>query len=151
MPLHTDGLVPLSEATEWKVAEHDPDVRRWKVVGAGAHLVGDVDDLLIDTRAQRARYIVLSLHEDVRAAAGRKVLVPIGVAHLDEQDRCVVVPDLTRADCENLPSYEQDTFSRDHEDAVRACFGTGSCSADDDYYAHDHFDDGRFFGRDRRG
>jgi hypothetical protein len=145
MEISSDGVVPLSEIPDWKVDDEDPDVRGWTVLGAGRHEIGRITDLMVDPRAERVRYLVVHTYE----RRARDVLVPIGVAQVDEDARQVIVPDLAQVDLDALPTYRREEFARDHEDRVRACF-RHTCVQGRDYYDHAHFDDRIFFQRDRR-
>lgn len=58
----TEGsaLVHL-EGSGYKVADGGPDVRGWEVTGSDGRRIGEVDDLLIDPAALRARYLEVRL------------------------------------------------------------------------------------------
>lgn len=63
------ALVHL-EGSGYKVADGDPDVRGWAVIGNDGRRIGEVDDLLVDPAAMRVRYLEVrldrSLLEDSR-------------------------------------------------------------------------------------
>ena len=50
-------VVPLRTLHNYRIAEGDPDVRGWEVLGADGNKIGEVDDLLVDTHALKARYL----------------------------------------------------------------------------------------------
>ncbi|HEV2846005.1 MAG TPA: PRC-barrel domain-containing protein [Thermoanaerobaculia bacterium] len=52
---------PLRSLHNHRITEGDPDVRGWEVYGADGRRIGQVDDLLIDTEAGRARYLAVTL------------------------------------------------------------------------------------------
>jgi hypothetical protein len=58
------ALVPLGRLRNYRVAAGDPDVRGWRVLGADGWAIGEVDDILVDTEAMRARYLDVTLDED---------------------------------------------------------------------------------------
>lgn len=58
-------VVPMSRLHGYKVAEGDPDVRTWSVVGRNGRRIGNVHDLLIDPRAQRVRYLDVEIDRAV--------------------------------------------------------------------------------------
>lgn len=64
----TDDRLPLQRLTHfegsgYKVAEGDPDVRGWDVMDRDGGRIGEVDDLLIDTRAMKVRYLEVRLDQ----------------------------------------------------------------------------------------
>lgn len=54
-------VTPLRTLHNYRIAEGDPDVRGWEVLGADSGKIGEVDDLLVDTRALKARYLEVAL------------------------------------------------------------------------------------------
>ncbi|HKO16914.1 MAG TPA: PRC-barrel domain-containing protein [Gemmatimonadaceae bacterium] len=139
------GLVPLSETDKWKVADGDPDPRGWEVVTRDNTRVGKVKDLIVDTSASRARYLVAQLNDRVVGADGRQVLIPIGTAQLGPDDQ-VIVPELTAAQLGNIPAYDRNRFSRAYEESLRPHFGAPAAVPGGDFYASEHFDESRFYG-----
>lgn len=61
-------VVPLSQLTDYQVAEGDPDVRGWEVVAADGARLGTVDDLLVDTAQMKVRYLDVELEQGVAAS-----------------------------------------------------------------------------------
>ena len=64
------GRPPLVhlEGSGYKVAEGDPDVRGWAVIGQDGRRIGEVDDLLVDTHAMKVRYLEVRLDRDLLAS-----------------------------------------------------------------------------------
>ncbi|MDB4951806.1 MAG: hypothetical protein JWM27_4455 [Gemmatimonadetes bacterium] len=160
-----DRVVPLDQLDDFQVADGDPDPRGWDVIGADGAKIGEVDEMLVDTRSMRVRY--LDVEVDDEAVAGvrdRHVLIPIGTARLDEHTDCVHVEGLSAAQVGRLPQYNHAPLTRDFETSLRDSFehpgeatprrrleelaGTGE--RPDDFYAGPLYDDTRFYGR-RRG
>ena len=54
-------VTPLRTLHNYRIAEGDPDVRGWEVIGADGGKIGEVDDLLVDTHALKARYLEVAL------------------------------------------------------------------------------------------
>lgn len=152
-----EPLGPLSELSDYKVADEDPDIRGWDVKSADGTRIGAVNDLIVDTRAMRVRYLdveldggALDLEED------RHLLVPIGRAQLAEDRDDVVVPHLSRAQFADLPAHRGGAPSREVElEVVNRWPGTRSAAPiadrDDRLYERDPFDESRFWGRRRAG
>lgn len=79
------GLQRLSETNDFQVAPDQADVRGWSVVGSGGEIIGEVDDLLIDT----ARMKVAEIDVDVKG--GEHITVPAADAQVDRTRREVRV------------------------------------------------------------
>lgn len=54
-------VAALRNLRGYKVAEGDPDVRGWEVVGGDGLRIGTVNDLLVDTVAGKVRYLDIEL------------------------------------------------------------------------------------------
>jgi len=161
-----DRVVPLDELHDFKVADGDPDVRGWEVISADGRKIGDVDTLLVDTAAMKVRYLDVDVEDDLLEDTGdedRHILIPIGYARLDQDDDRIFVDALDSNDIRTLPAYTHEGLTRDYETSLRqrwdrglrATGATGSAasmprSADEDFYAHEGYDENRFFGS-RRG
>lgn len=115
----TSNLMPLSRMDDFKVAEHDEDVRGWKVVARDGDTIGKVDDLLIDTTARRVRYLGVDLDRGLlsgRSHSGH-VLIPIENVRLDRHKR-VLLDSLGSHEIFSLPAYEASSFGA-HLDTER--------------------------------
>ena len=66
------ALVHL-EGSGYKVADDDPDVRGWEVTGSDGRRIGEVDDLLVDPAALRARYLEVRLDRSLLEGSGSDV------------------------------------------------------------------------------
>lgn len=161
---HTSGVHPLHDLDDFKVAHDDIDPRGWAVYSQDGQRLGEVKDLLVDTAAMQVRYLAVELDREVAGAAGgegasRRVLFPVGTARLDDSDDRVFV-DTTAAGAAGIPGYTAGApVTRDYENSVRRGFVTAAgttagtdaepgeiTAAELDYYNHDHYDTGRFYG-----
>ncbi|HEX9944891.1 MAG TPA: PRC-barrel domain-containing protein [Thermoanaerobaculia bacterium] len=87
---------------------------------------------------------------DARAAR-HHVLVPIGVAKLDEDHDRIYLEGMDSHDAAFLPAYDPKAFSREYETGLRRRFDRDYAPAPDrDFYAGDLYDDERFYGPRRR-
>lgn len=164
----------LSDLSDFEVADGYPDIRGWKVRTPDGQVLGKVDDLIVSTREMRVRYLDVDVDRSVasgvsdavtpRGAEQGHALVPIGSAQLNDDGNDVVVSSLSGGDLGAYPTYDRTQgISRDYEESLRTRFGgtagtagtaagatgaaaSGTTDAGDDYYAHDHYDDNRFFG-----
>jgi uncharacterized protein (TIGR02271 family) len=109
--IDTSNLMPLSRMSDFKVAEHDQDVRGWKVVARDGDTIGKVDDLLIDTTANRVRFLGVDLDRSLlsgRSHSGH-VLIPIESVRLDRHDR-VLLDSVGSSEILTLPTYDASSF-----------------------------------------
>jgi uncharacterized protein (TIGR02271 family) len=147
-----DRIVPLDELKDYKVADHDPDVRGWDVLDRNGVKIGEVDRLLVDTAAMKVRYLDVEVDDDL-IEEERHVLVPIGYARLDEDEDHVFVDQISAAEVVALPAYTHQPVTRDYENQLRGHFdrtATSTTTTGEDYYAGETYDDDRVFGS-RRG
>jgi uncharacterized protein (TIGR02271 family) len=113
--------------------------------------VGKVDKLIADLSALKVRYLDVKL--DDKFSGGQKnrhVLLPVGSARLDDKDDKVLLQGIAANQLASLPSYTPgERISRDFENSLRGRL-TGAPiptpTAGQDYYAHEFFDENRFFG-----
>jgi uncharacterized protein (TIGR02271 family) len=146
-------VAPLSDLSDYDVAEHEPDVRGWDVIAADGRKIGEVEDLIVDTGAMKVRYLDVEVEKDFRARDDRHILIPVGQARLHEKEDHVHVNTLSSTEVKTFPGY-RGRLDRSYEDSVHRHFGAGTGAtagaADRDYYANPNFDDDRFYGS-RRG
>lgn len=95
----------------------DRDILKFDVY-SGNEKVGSVDDLLVDDGGQ-FRYFVINTGVWI---VGKKVLVPVGRARIDDSDRRVYIDGLTRDQVKSLPEYKGDPVDYDYEERVRGVY-----------------------------
>jgi len=127
------NLQRLSDADGFDVAENEPDIRGWDVVVSDGTKIGEVDDLMVDTAAMKARYIDIELD---RKALGiddaRHALVPIERADLDTNDKHVLLRGIDRqsvlqlqgVDIERARSWHESTPAVARTESTNAAAGT---------------------------
>ena len=143
-----DRVVPIGELPDYEVAEGNPDVRGWEVRGSDGQVIGEVDDLLIDTGAMKVRYLDVDLDNDIAPGGeDRHILLPIGYARLDREEDCVHVDELRSTELANLPLYDHTPLSREYEHELRGRFDReySGLHADPNFYASDLYDADRFY------
>lgn len=146
-----DRLVPIDAMSDFRVAEEDPDVRGWSVLGSDGTRVGTVDNLLVDREAMKVRYLDVDVDDElVRSNRGHHILVPIGHARLERDQNRIVVGGLESRDLAALPEYTHEPLTSEYETALRRRFdrqyesGSGG-----DFYNDPLYDDRRFYGTGR--
>jgi uncharacterized protein (TIGR02271 family) len=91
-------------------------------VYAADEKIGSVDDVLVDDDG-RFRYLVINTGGWI---VGKKVLLPVGRARVDDEAKRVYATNLTKAQVEALPEFTNDlTVDYDHEERVRGVYRDG--------------------------
>lgn len=85
-PKYADDLVSISDLKEYRIGSGQADIRGWDVRTLAGRKVGDVDDLLVDTRRGEVVLIDVDLKDTDRHAE-----VPIRNVQIDRERKCVVV------------------------------------------------------------
>jgi hypothetical protein len=106
-PLSPEGLLRLSAARDFRVAEGEADIRGWDLRGVGGARIAVVSDLLIDTRAEQVRYVLLR-----READDNETALPVGYVDLGKD---YVSCRLDEEDLMALPLVDTDAFDRSKE------------------------------------
>lgn len=113
-PPRGEPLRRLSDLPESEVAAGEPDIRGWPF-HAGRRHIGTIEDLVVDTEADKVRYAVVALERD-----DRRVLVPIGYLRIREGRKRVEAPALRKSDITALPAYDGGPITRAVEELVRS-------------------------------
>lgn len=161
----------MNQLKDFKISKGNPDVRGWEVLAGDGKTIGKVNDLLIDTDSNRARYLDVKLGDHILDVdRTMHVLVPIGYAILQADDDRVFVEKVKTAEVSNLPEYGHEPITPDYEDFLRQRFDSGYQAGQtgrtgqeqpgrtegeqrqDDFYDHDLYDDEKFYSsRGERG
>ncbi|RYY87788.1 MAG: hypothetical protein EOO15_10840 [Chitinophagaceae bacterium] len=137
----------------FEMVKGQPDIHSWHVISSDGHRLGKVSELIIDTVAQRVRYLLVSLSDNkTLQLESRKVLVPVGFAQLHPADDSVILTGVTPYQLRALPRYDRahlgpkseldisQVFGREH---TALGTGPGGEDLDQNFYNHEHFDDRR--------
>lgn len=120
-----EGLSPLNELHDFKVVDGEPDIRGWDVLDSDGGKTGKVHDLLVDTAAMKVRYMDVAI---ARALLDddehRHILIPIGMARLDDENDAVRLTRLSQAQLLTMPSYHHELLDREEERSMLGLFGT---------------------------
>jgi hypothetical protein len=143
-------------ASGYKIAKGEPDIRGWKVMTADKREIGKVKELLFDTVSLRVRYVAIRLNGKPLNLVSRNVLIPIGLAELDENDNAVVFPEVTVGHLASLPDYKKGDVTIATERAIRTVFAPTSGVSykdvdynDPEFYNHEYYNEERTY-RSRR-
>lgn len=180
---HNRKLHYLRDLKDYKIAKNEPDVRGWEVTDANNHAVGTVSGLVVDVSREKVRYIDVDIdesilpgdhdpfsaahedgiHEYQDSKGSIHMIIPIGVARLDSDNKKVVADGIDQNSLRNIPTYrfqENTPVHSDYEQSVLANFRdryepedrtrSREDITDDELYNSEHFNEDRFYGRERK-
>jgi hypothetical protein len=161
-PVNELNLCRLHDTSKYTVAEDDPDVRGWEVVGSDGAKIGRVDDLIIDPQAKKVRYLDVEVDNNfISQQQGKYLLIPIGMADLHEKDDQIVVHNISAGTLANHSFHSGGPITREYEESVRTSMAGSSINADpkgfgsigNSFYNQSSFDEDKFHSafRARRG
>ncbi|HZH71204.1 MAG TPA: hypothetical protein VFD91_01825 [Mariniphaga sp.] len=166
----------LKDLKDYRIVKDEPDIRGWDVHDANQQSVGTVSGLIIDVSLEKVRYIDVDIdesilpgdhdpfgaqhqdgiHEYQDSKGGVHMIIPIGVARLDSDRKLVIADGIDQNALRNIPTYryrENIPVSSEYEEKVLANFKGKDTSAsdttDEDIYNSEHFNEDRFYGRQR--
>jgi hypothetical protein len=151
--INPKGLCVLG-GSDFEVVDGQSDIRGWNVKDQNGKMIGDADELIFDPNSRTVRYIVVDLESNDLGLDERKVLVPIGIATLHENDDEVILPATISSHLSNLPDFDEDNIDRQFELSVRNAFSAGTAQgsgasdshvSDEDFYRHAHFDNANLY------
>ncbi len=126
-PMMSQGhpqVQPLRVAAGWSVPEGETDPRGMPVFDARHTLVGTVRELWVDRSVKILRYLEVELAAPQEA--GRRVLLPIYYAGINERRRSVRVGALLAHQFVNVPALAHpDQITAREEDRVNAYYAGG--------------------------
>lgn len=148
------ALIRLEEMEGYAVSDKDPDVRGWKVISKNGREVGTIDELIVDQDAMKVRYLDIDLNDDfLESGRDRHLLLPIGVAEIDENDDLVFIPGIDRALVSKIPAFDGNNLTRDYETTLINVLsddrGSSPVRSDENIYEREDFNDSKFY-RSRR-
>lgn len=106
------GLRRLAASRDFRIADGEPDIRGWSLIGDDGTGIGRVIDLIVDTEDEEVRYAFIQRESDAGYTA-----LPIGYLRLGEETICVP---LNGKDLDALPVIEGETLERADEARLRA-------------------------------
>jgi hypothetical protein len=137
-------LVRLEELKGFRVADDDHDIRGWKVKTPDG-TVGKVEELIVDPVERRVRYMEVKAD---RKALGidddRHVLIPVGLARLEDDGNDVLIDRLPPQGLAGAPAYTRGPITREYETSLRQYYGASAGGDGTDYYRDDLYSDSGF-------
>ena len=143
-------LYRLNELKDYKVASDDPDVRGWEIFDRDNERFGTIKELIVDPEKKKVRYLDVEPSSDLSSAGNERLLIPIGVAKLDKDNKNVIVNEVDKDALTSFPLYTGDVVARDYEIDVVERFnrpeGTTTTSRETgDFYNTPLYEEERFY------
>lgn len=141
---------------DYEIKDGQYDILNREVKDKEEKVIGEVSDLLFDTLSEKVRYIILDLAHNQLNLDERKVMIPIGLARIHEEQDFILLPSISVRQINALPDYERGNVNPGVENMVRLTLedketgltGHPINDIDDNFYDHHHFRDSLF---ERRG
>lgn len=111
------------DRSNFEIVKGEPDIRGWDVRYRDGQKIGSVEELILDTKARKVRYMVVDLDENELRLEDRKILIPIGFAELDTKSDDVLIPNVTVDQLCTLPDYNKNSLNPDVERKISSTFG----------------------------
>jgi uncharacterized protein (TIGR02271 family) len=70
-----DHMQPISDLSNYKVEQGDVDPRGWTVISSDGNRMGTVEDLIVDTRAMKVRYLVVDFDRTSASGSGDETVL----------------------------------------------------------------------------
>ena len=137
----SNNLRRLSALNKTEVLGANPDIRNWEVITSDNTRLGSIDELIIDSRSNKIRYLDID-----SSVPGRHYLVPIGLASLSRERKRILL-ELNDENIKTYPVFSGGEIDRAYENTLQASLKKiRSGEKDAEYYSRKHYDDSRFFG-----
>jgi len=109
--------------SDFEIVKDEPDIRGWDVRYKNGEKIGSVEELILDAKAKKIRYMIVDLDENELRLEHRKILVPIGFAELDNGNDDVLIPNVSVDQLCSLPDYKRNSLTPELERTVASVFG----------------------------
>lgn len=141
------------DRSDFEIVDGEPDIRGWDVKNSHGQKIGEVEELILDAKMKKVRYMVVDLDDNDLKLDHHKVLLPIGLAELHKEDDDVIIPDVQTEQLRSLPDYDKDQLDAGYERQICSILGrkTETMQAkenqedDPEFYRHDYFNDDNLY------
>ncbi len=156
MEQHTYRHLTSLKDSDYQIVDGEPNIIDWDVKNESNTYIGEVKDLLFDPQTRAVRYIIIDLEDNDMGVTDKKVMIPIGIAHLHTNSDEVVLPNVHADQFNALPSYEDGKIGPDTEVYIRGVIGSPAALRieeeiasfnQEQFYTHEHFNKDRFYTR----
>ena len=172
----------LKDLKDYRIVKDEPDIRGWEVHDASHFTVGTVSGLIVDVTREKVRYIDVDMDESILPGdhdpfgaehqdgiheyqdnkGSIHMIIPIGVARIERDDKLVIADGIDQNALRNIPTYryrENVPVHSEYEERVLANFRNRNkpegertdtdITRNDDIYNSEDFNEDRFYGRQR--
>ena len=144
----------LDDLDDYKVHHDDPDVRGWDIYTSDDKKIGEVENLIVDKEGRRVRYLDVHLeddfikgeplatkrsgsagkiHEHINEEGHRQLIIPIGLATLNEDKEKLYLKDYSMERLTNIPRYNKNEgITLEYEIEIRKVFLPAEISGKDE-------------------
>lgn len=141
------------DRSDFEIVNGEPDIRGWDVKNVNGQKIGEVEELIVDARQKKVRYMVVDVDSKELKLDHRKVLIPIGLAELHEKDDDVILPNIQAEQFHSLPEYDKNSLNPETERRICASLGRSAdtmttSNVDEhhpEFYKHDYFNDDNLY------
>jgi len=141
------------DRSDFEIVNGEPDIRGWDVKNVNGQKIGEVEELIVDARQKKVRYMVVDLDSKELKLDHRKVLIPIGLAELHEKDDDVILPNIQAEQFRSLPEYDKNSLNPETERRICASLGRSAdtmttSNVDEhhpEFYKHEYFNDDNLY------
>ena len=109
--------------SNFEIVKGEPDIRGWDLRYRNGEKIGSVEELILDTKAKKIRYMIVDLDENELRLEHRKTMIPIGFAELDKLHDDVLIPNVSVDQLCRLPDYKRNSLSPELERSIASIFG----------------------------
>jgi len=109
--------------SNFEIVKGEPDIRGWDLRYRNGEKIGSVEELILDTKAKKIRYMIVDLDENELRLEHRKTIIPIGFAELDKLHDDVLIPNVSVDQLCRLPDYKRNSLSPELERSIASVFG----------------------------
>jgi photosynthetic reaction center H subunit len=157
--MSTDEKLPQRlqalDGSDFEIADGQPNIQGWIIYDIENEEIGEIQDLIFDTHTNSVRYLVVDLEGNAYGIEDKKILLPIGIAEIKEEDKEIRLPKVMVEELRDLPSYHNELVTLETEQRIREVFeGSSNELLNDEsgfdskvFYSHDHFNQDRFYKR----
>ena len=154
MEHHTYVQLKSLKESDFQIVEGEPNIIGWEVKNEANAYLGKVKDLLFEPESRAVRYLIVDLEDNGMNLGDKKVMIPIGIAHLHTSDDEVILPNVHVEQFNALPAYDENNTVPATEVQIREVIGSPAALRIEEsisefdqnqFYTHHHFDQDRFY------
>lgn len=108
------------DRSDFQIVDGEPDIRGWDLKDPSGQKIGEVEELIVDAKEKKVRYMVVDLDDNKLKLHHRKVLIPIGLAELDRHHDDVLTPSVSPQQFGELPEYDRNSLTPDLERRINS-------------------------------